>query len=156
MLTQYDISIMENSVRDIIGMWNTRLKVLKPLPIDQQPNWNEHMHEYSGEIHYTEYVNVPMERKDQVNMNIYDTDIRNGAGDDRDGRITLTTSDTNIFIDDTCRIIYMDEQWRVSMIRQRIGEKILILNKIVGSNEKWANVPDSTVDLLTGGAHGGI
>lgn len=153
MLTPYDISMMENSVRDIISMWDTRLTVLKPLPIDQQPNWNEHMHEYSGDIHYMKYVNVPMERKDQVNMNIYDTDIRAGAGDDKDGRLTFTTSDLNTFIDDTCRIIYEGDQWRISIERPRIGEIVMIVTKIVGSDERWHHEPDSTIDVSGGDAN---
>ena len=89
MLTRYDIAMMEDTVREIIGMWDMRLTVLKPLPIDQQPNWNKHMHEYSGEIHYTQYDNVAMERKDQTNTNTYDFDIRLGAGDDKDGYLVF-------------------------------------------------------------------
>ena len=89
MLTRYDITMMEDTVRDIISMWDMRLTVLKPLPIDQQPNWNEHMHEYSGEIHYIQYDNVAMERKDQTNTNIYDFDIKLGAGDDKDGYLVF-------------------------------------------------------------------
>ena len=146
MLTRYDIAMMEDTVRNIISMWDMRLTVLKPLPIDQQPNWNEHMHEYSGEIHYIQYDNVAMERKDQTNTNIYDFDIRLGAGDDKDGYLVFTTSDLNTFVDDTCKILYNGERWRVAEFRQRIGEKIILLRKVVGSDEKWASQPDSVID----------
>lgn len=146
MLTRYDIAMMEDTVRDIISMWDMRLTVLKPLPIDQQPNWNEHMHEYSGVIHYIQYNNVAMERKDQTNTSIYDFDIRLGAGDDKDGHLVFTTSDLNTFIDDTCKILYNGERWRVEEFRQRIGEKIMLLRKVVGSDEKWASQPDSIID----------
>lgn len=147
MLTDYDIIMMEDSVRDIIKMWNTKLSVLKPLPIEEQPNWNIHLHEYNGEIHYTRFNNVAFERKDQMNTNIYDFDIKSGAGDDRDGYLVFTTSDLNTFIDSTCRILYNDEQWRVDQIRQRIGEKILLLYKIVGSDERWSQDPDIIIDM---------
>lgn len=146
MLTRYDIAMMEDTVRDIISMWDMRLTVLRPLPIDQQPNWNEHMHEYSGEIHYTQYDNVAMERKDQTSTNIYNFDIRLGAGDDKDGYLVFTTSDLNTFVDETCRILYDGEQWRVTEFRQRIGEKIMLLSKVVGSDEKWASQPASIID----------
>ena len=146
MLTRYDIAMMEDTVREIIGMWDMRLTVLKPLPIDQQPNWNKHMHEYSGEIHYTQYDNVAMERKDQTSTNIYNFDIRLGAGDDKDGYLVFTTSDLNTFVDETCRILYDGEQWRVTEFRQRIGEKIMLLSKVVGSDEKWASQPAFIID----------
>lgn len=146
MLTSYDISVMEDSVREVIGMWGTNVQVLKPLPIASQPNWNEHMHEYSGDIHYVRYDNMPVERKDQVNMMAYDHEISNGAGDKQDGRLIFTTSDLNTFMDDTCRVVYNGEQWRIDQIRPRIGEVVFIIAKITGSNEKWATDPDSVVN----------
>lgn len=147
MLTPYDISIMEDDVRNVIDMWNTKLSVLKPLPVDQQTHWNEHMHEYSGPIDYNRYDNVPMERKDQMNTNIYDTDIMRGAGDREGGYLVYTTSDLNTFVDDTCRLIINNEQWKITEMRSRIGEKILILLQVVGSDEAWSDTPHEVIDM---------
>lgn len=147
MLTPYDVQVMENDVRDIIQMWNTKLTVLKPLPIERQPNWNEHMHEYSGVIHYVQFDNVSMERKDQMITNTYTIDIVNGAGDQKDGFLIFTTSDLNTFIDDTCRLCYKGEQWVVRNLYPRIGETIIAVFKLSGSDEKWADTPDIIVDV---------
>lgn len=149
MLTPYDIKVMEGDVRDIIRMWNMRLTVLKPLPIERQPNWNEHMHEYSGEIHYTQFDNVEMERKDQMVTNTYTIDVINGAGDQADGMLIFTTSDLNTFIDETCRLLYKGEQWRIKNLYPRIGETIIAVFKLSGNDEKWAEYPDIIVDVAT-------
>ena len=147
MLTQYDTLMMEDDVRSIIGMWGLTVSVLKPLPIADQPNWNKLMHEYGGDICYTLYKNVPFERKDQFHTIVYDMNIDSGAGDSDVGRLTFTTSDLNLFVDDTCRVIYENEQWRVINVKERIGEKIVIVERIVGSTEKWATTPSNTIDL---------
>lgn len=147
MLTPYDIEVMEGTVREIITMWNLRLTVLKPLPMKWQPNWNEHMHEYSGEIHYVQFDNVNMERKDQMITNTYNIDIVNGAGDQRDAFLVFTTSDLNRFIDETCRICYNGEQWRVRTIYPRIGESIIAVFRINSSDETWADNPDMVIDV---------
>ncbi len=146
MLTAHDISIMENTVRGIICMWDTTVTVLKPLPIDEQPNWNEHLHEYSGEIAYNQYDNIMMERKDQVSTHMYDEDIKDGAGDMNDGRLVFNTSDKNSFIDKTCRLLYDGHQWKIDTIKHRIGEILIIVSKIVGSNENWAKSPSNVGD----------
>lgn len=147
MLTPYDIQVMESEVRAVISMWNTRLTVLKPLPIERQPNWNEHMHEYSGPVHYTQFDNVEMERKDQMITNTYTIDMVNGAGDQADGFLIFTTSDLNTFIDETCRLCYKGEQWRIRNLYPRIGETIIAVFKLTGSDEKWADSPDLIVDV---------
>lgn len=147
MLTPYDIQMMEADVRSIIQMWNLRITVLKPLPIDKQPNWNEHMHEYSGKIHYVQFDNVQMERKDQMITNTYTIDIINGAGDQADGMLIFTTSDLNTFIDETCRICYKGEQWRIKNIYPRIGETIIAVFKLTGNDEEWEKIPSIIVDV---------
>lgn len=150
MLTPYDIAFMEDTVRDIVVGWNLRLTVKKPLPADMQENWNSLLHEYSGPIQYNQYNNVPMERKDQSNTNIYNKELEPGAGDHDDGTLYMALSDLNDWFDDTCRVLYDGEWWQVSDIKRRIGEFIIVLQKIVGSDEKWADEPSSVIEVGDG------
>lgn len=147
MLTPYDISVMERDVREIISMWNMRLTFLKPLPVDKQPNWNIHMHEYSGPIHYIQFDNVQVERKDQMVTNIYTIDMVEGAGDQRDTKLLFTTSDLNTFIDETCQLCYMGKKWRIANIYPRIGEKIMSVYELIGSSDVWADTPCVIIDV---------
>ena len=147
MLTQYDIDMMAGDVRDIINMWNTKLVILKPLSKDKQTNWNSIMHEYSGPIMYTKYTNVVAERKDQQNMIAYDMNISSRAGDSADGQLVFTVPDTYTFIDDTCRVIYKDVQWHIVHIKERIGEVLLICEKLTTGTEIWPDPPFETKDV---------
>lgn len=147
MLTPYDIQVMEQDVRDIIRMWNLRITVLKPLPKEQQPNWNKLLHEYSGPIQYIQYDNVPMERKDQIVTNVYTQDMVNGNGDQKDGYLYFTTSDQNLFVDETCRIIYKGYHWQITKMYPRIGETLLSLVKMMGPDETWDDHPYQVIDM---------
>lgn len=147
MLTPYDIQVMENDVRDIIRMWNMRITVLKPLPKEKQPNWNSLLHEYSGPIQYVQFDNVPMERKDQIITNTYTMDIVNGNGDQKDGYLYFTTSDQNVFIDETCRILYKGFHWQVTKLYPRIGETLISLVKMMGPDETWDKKPIKVIDV---------
>ena len=66
MLSKYDIEFMKQSVREIINEWQTTITILQPLPLSEQPNYNNIMHEFVGDVKY-ETIVVPAERKDLVN-----------------------------------------------------------------------------------------
>lgn len=146
MLTGRDIAMMEQDVRDIIYGWQTRIKILAPLPAESQPNWSALLHEYNGEIHYTLYDNVVAERKDIQDKNTHDLNIEGGAGNKDDGRLIFTVSDLYTFVDIDCQIIYDGLRYKVDMLKERIGETLILISKITGSDEKWANTPDVVID----------
>lgn len=146
MLTQHDIDMMAMDVREIIGMWNTKLTIYKPLPIEQQTHWNNLLNEYSGSVAYNKYVNVVAERKDQQNMTTYDLDISNQAGDKAKSRLIFTFPDTYLFIDETCRIIYEGNMYYIVLMKHRIGEILAVIDKCCGATETW-DIANSTIDV---------
>jgi hypothetical protein len=147
MLTSYDIEMMGHDIREVINMWGLKLTILKPLPIAQQTNWNEQLHEYSGAIKHDRYINVVAERKDQQNMAMYGLDITTQAGDLAKGMLIFTLPNTYTFLDETCRISYDNEQWRIHTIKERIGENIIFIEKLQGNTDTWDPVPSSIVDV---------
>ena len=62
----------------------------------------------------------------------------------------MALSDLNDWFDDTCRVLYDGEWWQVSDIKRRIGEFIIVLQKVVGSDEKWADEPSSVIEVGDG------
>ena len=66
MLSKHDIEFMKQSIREIINEWQTTITILQPLPLSEQPNYNNIMHEFVGDVKY-ETIVVPAERKDLVN-----------------------------------------------------------------------------------------
>lgn len=142
MLNQFDIDMMANDVRDIIKLWGLKLTIYKPLPIDQQINWNELLHEYSGSIVFDIYNNVVAERKDQQNLLSYGLDTTSQAGDKANSRLMFTMSDEYKFVDETCRIIYENLMYHIVYIKPRIGETVIIVDRYDGWNEVWESVND--------------
>jgi len=147
MLTKNDIDIMNNTVKEIINMWDMKLIILKPIPKDQQSNWNSLLNEYSGSIDYTKYINVIAERKDQQNMNVYNLDITTHAGDISGGALIFTFPSIYSFIDETCRILYNNEQWHIISIKDRIGERLVMIDRLNGNDEIWSEIPYKIINV---------
>lgn len=145
MLNKFDVEFMESSVRECINAWDTKLICIRPKPIKEQPNWNKLMGEYSGEVLYNE-IEVPAERKDQANYYIDGISKDNGIYGLRDDgslmyAIPLLIPDKDIdgndimkqFIPDENDIWVVDnEKYYVRMIKLRIGETLIVINKSVG------------------------
>lgn len=149
-LNQWDHEFMKETVRDVINQWSTQLTILTPLPIDEQPNYNKLMHEYTGSVVYSKVV-VPAERKDIVNNytnNIQPDEVEYGkknegtllyAIPDRipvyvDGRLSemrpFKPSNDSIFtIDDS------GDQYYVRYIRDRIGETLVMIYRYTGGTD---------------------
>ena len=153
-LTTGDIEYMKNSVRDIIDQWHTTITIMQPLPLDQQPNYDKILHEFTGDILY-ETVLVPAERKDIVNN--YTNDLPpddTEYGEKNAGTILyaipniITVFDENgnklgirqfkphkeavIAIDDT------DDRYHIQSMRDRIGEVLITIKRYTG------NIPEGT------------
>lgn len=147
MLTSHDRDIMAQAVREAINEWDLKLTIFKPLPVEQQINWNEQLHEYSGAIEHNKYINVVAERKDQQNMVIYNLNIATQAGDSADGTLIFSVPNIYTFIDEDCRVLYNGEQWRIHTIKERIGENIIIVRKLTGNTDVWSNIPINIFDV---------
>lgn len=84
MLTQGDIQFMKDSVREVVENWNTTITLMSPLPLDKQPNYNQYLREFNGDVEY-EIITVTAERKDIVNNYTNDvnpSDTKYGENDD--------------------------------------------------------------------------
>jgi hypothetical protein len=140
MLTQYDISMMEKSVIDILESWNMKATIFKPKPEDQQPNFNPLMREYTGEIEYDILKNVPVERLEVVNEYHNDRD-QTKAGTKTESSIlykfpTIFNEKPLVITPD---MIFMfgdsNERYHINTIRNRIGETIVDVDLIVGGTD---------------------
>lgn len=154
MLSKHDIEFMKESVRDVIDQWHTTITIMQPLPLDQQPNYNKLMHEFSGDALYETLV-VPAERKDLVNnyTNSVPADEtsygKKNAGvmlyaipnvipvfDDNGNQIGvkryIPNKDSIIVVDDT------DDRYYIESIRDRIGEVLITIRRYVG------DIPDGS------------
>lgn len=152
-LNSHDISFMENSVMECINQWNSSIDCVRPLPVDEQPNWNSIMLEYSGDISYTRFT-IPAERKDLTNYYSDSIDPAKSAYGDRDDGtlmyaipITIPSRDVNnnLILDDSGRMIMIafrpheddlyivnGDKYHVRIVKDRIGESLLVLYRLVG------------------------
>lgn len=158
-LTHGDIEFMKNTVRDIINQWHTTITIMQPLPLDQQPNYNKLLHEFTGDAEY-EIIMISAERKDIVNN--YTNDLPpddTEYGEKNAGTILyaipniLPILDENgvqtgvrqfkphkesiIIVDDT------SDRYHIVSMRDRIGETLITIKRYVGEIPKGSEVIDS-------------
>lgn len=140
MITQYDISMMENDVMDILTSWGTTVNIFIPKPEDEQLNWNPIMREYTGDILYDIMENVPIERLEVVNEYHEDRNVmRAGTKIESsilyklpavfNGSPLIITPDMIFVFDDP------NKKYRINTIRNRIGETIVDIDLIVGGTD---------------------
>lgn len=165
MLTPFDIEFMKNSVRSVIDEWNTKILILEPLPLNEQPNYNMLMHEYTGEIKYKEIL-MNAERKDIVQnttnrLSVDDATygMRN-AGTmlysipniipvfDEDGHQTgieqyRPNTESIFIIDDTTDRYYLKN------MKDRLGETLIELVRYEGNTPKISDTINQPVDGLS-------
>lgn len=138
MLTAYDISVMEKDVQEILADWNMRIKILRPKPLTEQPNYNKIMHEFDGAVEYDTLENIPAERKDAPNIYIQDVKVEDNTGDRVYGYQTLSVptifNGEPLEIDEDCIFIIddSDDRYFVKSVRPRIGETIITVSRYVG------------------------
>jgi hypothetical protein len=148
MLNGWDIEFMKESVHEVITAWNTTLTVLTPLPIDQQPNYNKLMCEYTGDIEYTKLI-IPAERKDIVNNQTNDIKQDEVEYGEKNAGVMLyaipdmiPTYDTNNVKtgmraykpakDDIFIVDATDDRYYIRSMRDRMGETLVTLHRYVG------------------------
>jgi hypothetical protein len=147
MLNKWDIEFMEQTVRDTITSWGNTITVLSPLPVDQQPNYNRYMHEYTGEIKFGKLV-VPAEHKDIVNNQTNDMSNDVIYGNEDAGAVLFSIPDViptygqdgkqngtrpykpgaeDVFILDAS-----NDRYYIRAMRERLGETLVLLNRYTG------------------------
>lgn len=159
MLSKHDIEFMKQSVREIINEWQTTITILQPLPLSEQPNYNNIMHEFVGDVKY-ETIVVPAERKDLVNNQTNNLTLdtveygKKNAGTilyaisniipvfDEDGNQIGVKSfkpnkDSIIAIDDT------EDRYYIYAMRDRIGETLIVIKRHVGNKLYGADIGDN-------------
>lgn len=159
-LSKADINFMKESVRDVINQWHTTITIMQPLPIDEQPNYDKLMREFTGDVVFETLV-VPAERKDIVNN--YTNDLppddtaygEKNAGTilyaipnvipilDENGNQTgvrqfKPNSEAIIAIDDT------KDRYHITSMRDRIGEVLITVKRYIG------DIPDGSEVIESG------
>ena len=157
MLTQGDIQFMKDSVREVVENWNTTITLMSPLPLDKQPNYNQYLREFNGDVEY-EVITVIAERKDIVNnytndVNPSDTKygenddgkylyavpnvlpVKNDAGKQIGVKHWRPNPESVVIIDDT------EDRYEIINVRDRIGEYLITIRRHTG------DTPNSTSDV---------
>lgn len=156
MLNAWDIEFMRETVRDTVKAWNTTITILSPLPIEQQPNYNRQMREYTGEIKFTKLV-IPAEHKDIVNNQTNDIqpdDILYGTKNagvmmyaipdiiptyDTDGKQN-GTKPYKPSIDDIFIIDASNDRYYLRSMRDRMGETLITICRYVGGTPNGTGI----------------
>lgn len=148
MLNKFDISFMEESVQDIIHLWDTKIMIYNKSDISTQPYYNSILREFTGDILCTR-LEIDAERKDLINnqTNIHqEDDIEYGIKNE--GTILFAIPDVLnnvkykpsqndiITIDDSGEVYY------IKSIRDRIGESLITIKRFVGNTPKIITVDD--------------
>ena len=128
MLNQYDIQFMEDSVRDVIRDWDTRIDIYSKCSIDMQPNYDNVMHEFSGDI-LCKKVSINAERRDLVaNSTDDDGTILYSIPDVVDNKPYKPSLFDIVSICDNS-----DDMYYIKSIKDRIGESLVTLCRFVGN-----------------------
>lgn len=139
MLSPYDIVWMEDTVRGIIKEWETKIKIYSRLPLEEQPNYSQYMHEFTGDS-YCSMIEIDAERKDIVNNMTNDPDIYEmDFGKKNNG--TLLFAIPNVIdgkpykpsLHDLVVLKDDDNVYCIRNIRDRIGETLLTLLRYTGN-----------------------
>ena len=150
MLNAHDIMWMENTVREVINEWNTKINIYSRLPINEQPNYNHLMGEFTGDSYCT-MLTISAERKDLVNNMTNDPDPDNldfgrknngvflyAIHDVIDGKLyepalhdIVTTGDGEVYY--------------IRSVRKRIGEILITIKRFVGNKPAISTVNGKTI-----------
>lgn len=148
MLNSYDIQFMNNSVQEIIKEWNTKISIFSR-SLENQPNYNEYMNEFTGESICTRTI-VDAERKDIVNNMTNNPEPDNvDYGVCNEGTILFAIPDTisdiryKPLISDIVTIDDSGDVYYIRSMRDRIGETLITIKRFTGNsptiNDKGAD-----------------
>jgi hypothetical protein len=167
MLNSWDLQFMKDSVREVIGQWGDSITVLSPLPIDQQPNYNKLMHEFTGEIKFNN-ITIPAEHRDIVNNNTNDIDVNSvDYGEKDEGAILYSIPDVIPVYDasgvqvgtqkykpgvyDIITIDNSNDRYFIKSMRDRIGEVLILLYRFTGGTPNGIGTLEQYITQQIGG-----
>ena len=141
MLNAHDIRWMEDTVQDVIKSWMCSITIYSKLPIEEQPNYNILMREFTGD-YYCKKTIIDAERKDIVNNMTNDPGIDTlDFGRSNDG--TMLYALPNVINGEKYKPSLYDiitngdgEVYFIRNIRDRIGETIITVNRFNGNTPK--------------------
>ena len=167
MLNAHDIRWMEDTVREVIAEWNTEISIYSRLSIEEQPNYNHLMHEFTGDSFCT-VLTITAERKDLVNNMTNDPDPdnldfgrkNNGTYlyaipdiinvtktiENEDGSVTEVTEEQK-YQPDLYDIVTIGdgEIYYIRSVRSRIGETLITIKRFTGNKPKISTVDDKVI-----------
>lgn len=167
MLNAHDIRWMEDTVREIIGEWNTEISIYSRLSLEEQPNYNHLMKEFIGDSYCT-VLTIIAERKDIVNNMTNDPDPDNLDFGRKDNgvflyaipdiiKVTKVTKDKdgnsiNEEVEEKYQPTLHDivtigdgEVYYIRSIRSRIGETLITIKRFTGNKPKISTVDDKVI-----------
>jgi hypothetical protein len=142
MLSDGDIKRMGADVRNAISDWDASVVIKMPKPINEQPNYNKLMREFTGDVVYNEYP-ISGEWRSKAENKQLNTSV---SGDSMVNKAILVLPDifnvditTVINTIDVCTkdsVIYddIDRKYRITSIRTNIGQVSLELLQLVGGD----------------------
>lgn len=137
-LSMYDIQWMENTVKEIIDEWNTKINIYSKLPLEDQPNYNHLMKEFIGDS-YCSVITINAERKDIVNNITNDPDPDSLDFGKKDNGTFLYAIhdiiDSNYYTPSLHDIVTIGDGhvYYIRSVRKRIGETLVTIKRFVGS-----------------------
>ena len=139
MLNSYDIQLMKDSVQEIIREWETKISIFSR-SLENQPNYNEYMHEFTGESICTKTI-IDAERKDIVNNMTNNPEPDNtDYGKRNEGTILFAIPDTingivyKPLISDIVTIDDSGDIYYIRSMRDRIGETLITIKRFTGNS----------------------
>jgi hypothetical protein len=119
MINDYDKSMMERDIGDIITQWAYPVVIRIPVADESQPGWNPLMREVNGDILY---MDTPVDAGIEMDKWTLSTEI---AGDNMKRIATIHIPSSAVRdIDTECRILMDEVTWRVVRHVRIIGEII--------------------------------
>lgn len=163
MLNAHDIRWMEDTVREVIGEWDTKIMIYSRLPLEQQPNYNRLMKEFTGDSYCT-VLEISAERKDIVNNMTNDPDPDNLDFGRKDNGTFLYAIPDIITVVETLEdgeVVEKEEKYVPSLhdivttgdndvyyirnIRSRIGETLISIKRFVGNKPMIFTTEDGNI-----------
>lgn len=137
-LSAHDIKWMEDTVQEVIKGWMSSITIYSKLPLEEQPNYNKLMREFTGD-YYCKKLIIEAERKDIVNnmTNDPNTDTLDFGKSD-DGVILYSipnTVDGEAYKPSLYDVITNGDgfvYW-IRNIRDRIGETLITVHRFTGN-----------------------
>ena len=162
MLNAHDVRWMEDTVREVIDEWATKINIYSRLPLEEQPNYNHFMREFTGDSYCT-VLTISAERKDLVNNMTNDPDPDNlDFGRKNNGTFLYAIHDiikvkkvvdgVEVEVEEAYEPTLHDivttgdgEVYYIRSVRKRIGETLITIKRFTGNKPMISTVDDKVI-----------